>query len=56
MDVVVNQLEQKPHDVPQYEGGDQVPVYDVPQTSDAPKPRWREYIKMFPKIRSLYLF
>lgn len=29
MDIVVDQLKQKPHDIPQYEGGDQVPVDDV---------------------------
>lgn len=29
MDIVVDQLKQKPHNIPQYEGGDQVPVDDV---------------------------
>lgn len=36
MDVVVDQLKQKPHDVSQDEGGDQVPVDDVSQTSYTP--------------------
>lgn len=39
MDIVVDQLKQEPHNVPQYEGGDQVPVDDVTQTSDAPEPQ-----------------
>lgn len=39
VDVVVYQLQQKPHDIPQDEGGDQVPVDDVAQTSYAPAPR-----------------
>lgn len=36
MDIVVNQLKQKPHNIPQYEGGDQIPVDDVSKTSYAP--------------------
>lgn len=36
MDVVVDQLQQKPHDISQDEGGDQVPVDDVSQTPYAP--------------------
>lgn len=43
VDVVVNQLKQKPHDVPQDEGGDQVPVDDVPQTPDAPEAQKKDY-------------
>lgn len=39
MDIVVNQLKQKPHDVSQYEGGDQIPVDDVAKTSYAPTPK-----------------
>lgn len=41
MDIVVNQLKQKPHNIPQYEGGDQVPVDDVSKTSYAPTPTSR---------------
>lgn len=37
MDFVVDQPKQEPHDIPQYKGGDQVPVDDVTETSDAPK-------------------
>ena len=37
VDIVVNQLKQKPHDIPQDEGGDQIPVDDVSKTSNAPK-------------------
>lgn len=29
VDIVVDQLKQEPHNIPQYEGGDQVPVDDV---------------------------
>lgn len=36
MDVVINQLKQKPHNVPQYEGSDQIPMDDVSKTSYAP--------------------
>lgn len=36
MDVVVDQLQQEPHHVPQYEGGDQIPVDDVTETPYAP--------------------
>lgn len=36
VDVVVDQLQQKPHDISQDEGGDQVPVDDVSQTPYAP--------------------
>lgn len=36
MDVVVNQLQQEPHHVPQYEGGDQIPVDDVTEAPYAP--------------------
>lgn len=36
MDIVVNQLKQKPHNIPQYEGGDQIPMDDVSKTSYAP--------------------
>lgn len=39
MDVVVDQLKQKPHDISQDEGGDQVPVDDVSQTSYTPVSR-----------------
>lgn len=39
MDIVVNELKQKPHNVPQDEGGDQIPVDDVSETSYAPKPQ-----------------
>lgn len=39
MNIMVNQLKQKPHNVPQDEGGDQVPVDDVTKTSDAPEPQ-----------------
>lgn len=38
MDVVVDQLKQKPHNIPQDEGGDQVPVDDVSETPYAPIP------------------
>lgn len=41
MDIVVNQLKQKPHNIPQYEGGDQVPVDDVSKTPYAPTPTSR---------------
>lgn len=36
MDVVVNELQQKPHDISQDEGGNQVPVDDVSQTANTP--------------------
>lgn len=36
VDVVVDQLQQEPHHVPQYEGGDQIPVDDVTETPYAP--------------------
>lgn len=36
VNVVVNQLQQKPHDISQDEGGDQVPVDDVSQTPYTP--------------------
>lgn len=39
VNVVVNQLEQKPHYIPQYEGGDQIPVDDVSKTAYAPEPQ-----------------
>lgn len=39
MNIVVDQLKQKPHNIPQNEGGDQVPVDDVSKTSYAPKPQ-----------------
>ena len=35
MNIVVNQLKQKPHNISQYERGDQVPVDDVSKTSYA---------------------
>lgn len=39
VDIVVNQLKQKPHGIPQDEGGDQVPVDDVSKASYAPVPQ-----------------
>lgn len=39
MNVVVDQLQQKPHDISQDEGGDQVPVDDVSQTPYTPVSR-----------------
>lgn len=39
VDIVVNQLKQKPHNIPQYEGGDQVPMDDVSKTTNAPSPQ-----------------
>lgn len=42
MDVVVDQLQQKPHDVSEDEGRDQVPVDDVSQTPYAPVPPVQE--------------
>lgn len=36
MDVVIDQLQQEPHHIPQDEGGDQIPVDDVPETPYAP--------------------
>lgn len=36
MDIVVNQLKQEPHNIPQYEGGDQIPVDNVSKTPYAP--------------------
>lgn len=39
MNIVVDQLKQKPHNIPQNEGGDQVPVDDVSKTPYAPKPQ-----------------
>lgn len=36
VDVVVDQLQQEPHHVPQYEGGDQIPVDDVTEAPYAP--------------------
>ncbi len=47
MDVVIDQLKQKPHSIPQYEGGDQVPVDDVSKTSDAPAPHATKDILLF---------
>lgn len=45
MDIVVNQLKQKPHNIPQYEGSDQVPVDDVTKTSYASVPpcEWKTH-------------
>lgn len=37
MDIVVYHLKQKPHHIPQDEGGDQVPVDNIPQASDTPE-------------------
>lgn len=33
---VVNELQQEPRDVPQDEGGDEVPVDHIPQAANAP--------------------
>lgn len=41
---MVNQLKQKPHNIPQYEGGDQVPVDDVSKTPYAPVPQVRHVL------------
>lgn len=37
VDVVIYHLKQKPHHIPQDERGDQVPVDNIPQASDAPE-------------------
>ena len=36
MNFVVNELQQEPRDVPQDEGGDEIPVDDIPQAANAP--------------------
>lgn len=36
MNFVVNELQQEPRDVPQDEGGDEVPVDHIPQAANAP--------------------
>lgn len=46
MNIVVNELQQKPHDISKNKSGNQVPVDDVSQTSNAPeKHRQKEMLK-----------
>lgn len=49
MNIVVNQLKQKPHNISQYERGDQVPMDDVSKTSYAPIIKGMSYYQI--KVR-----